>query len=125
MDTRIWLFIISVALSALFVGIAIPLVLRRIPPNRWYGLRVPATLTDERVWYEANVVAGWDFIRVGVVTFLAGLLFMLLPLPLWASVLLWAGVVEIAVLAAVFHSWRYANRLLREHASRARKEHTQ
>ena len=78
MDTRIWLFIISVALSALFVGIAIPLVLRRIPPNRWYGLRVPATLTDERVWYEANVVAGWDFIRVGVVTFLAGLLFMLL-----------------------------------------------
>ncbi len=125
MDTRVWLFIISVVLGALFVGMAIPLVLRRVPPNRWYGLRVPATLADEHVWYEANVVAGRDFIKAGVVTILAGLLFMFLPLPIWVSVLLWAGIVEIAVLAAVFHSWRYANRLQREHSFRARKEHTQ
>ncbi len=125
MDARLWLFIISTLLSVLFVGIAIPLIRRRVPPNHWYGLRVPATLADEHVWYEANVVAGRDFVKVGAVTFLAGLLSLFLPLPVWAGVLLWAGIVEIAVLAAVIHSWRYANRLQREHPVHARKEHTQ
>jgi len=38
---------------------------RRVRPNAWYGLRTPATLRDERVWYEANAHGGRDFVILG------------------------------------------------------------
>ena len=41
-------------LSVLLVLVSLPLLFRRIPPNAFYGLRVPATYADEWVWYEAN-----------------------------------------------------------------------
>jgi len=58
------------------IGIAIPLVLRRVKPNPLYGFRVPATFADEVVWYEMNARAGRHMIVIGVtyITLLAGLL---------------------------------------------------
>ncbi len=46
------------ALQALFVALAIPLVLRKVPRNRVYGYRTCATLRDDRLWYEANAHFG-------------------------------------------------------------------
>lgn len=36
-------------------------------PNRWYGLRLPATFADEQVWYDANAVGGRDMMLLGAV----------------------------------------------------------
>ncbi len=124
MSAQMWLFVISVFLSVLLVGLSIPLIRRRIPPNHWYGLRVSATFADEYVWYEANAVAGEALLKAGIAIFGVSLLLLRLPLPFWATVLLWVGAVEIAIWAAVFHSWRYANRLLQERSSHAGKERT-
>jgi uncharacterized membrane protein len=44
---------------------------RRVRPNRWYGLRIRATLADEHVWYEANAATGRDLILPGSVLPLA------------------------------------------------------
>jgi len=53
--TVTWLFL----LSALGLGLAaLPLIAGRVPPNRWYGFRVPRTLADPQVWYPANAYAG-------------------------------------------------------------------
>jgi hypothetical protein len=46
--------ILFAAFGLLLTVIGGPLALRQIEPTRWYGLRVPATLADEKVWYEAN-----------------------------------------------------------------------
>ena len=46
---NVWLTIATTGTGLVFVAIAIPLIRRRIPPNRLYGLRVPATFVDE--WY--------------------------------------------------------------------------
>jgi hypothetical protein len=33
-------------------------VLRKIPPNLFYGVRTRKTLSDPRIWYEANYQGG-------------------------------------------------------------------
>ena len=44
--------------SALLVVVAIPLVLRMVPPNVIYGYRTRATLSDQALWFEANAHFG-------------------------------------------------------------------
>ncbi|MGI9102953.1 MAG: SdpI family protein [Terriglobales bacterium] len=52
------------------IGISIPLLLRKVPPNVLYGFRTRKTLSDRAVWYEANYRGAVDLI----VASLAGLL---------------------------------------------------
>ena len=59
----LWLFD-----GLLLIGISIPFILERVPPNRWYGFRVAKTFSSERIWYAANVVAGYDLLWAGVAT---------------------------------------------------------
>jgi uncharacterized membrane protein len=107
--------ILFAALGLLLVGIGWPLARRRVGPNRWYGLRVPATFADVRVWYEANAVAGRDLIALGVL-----LMVLALTLPTVAGVrgpafaAVEAGVAAIGSLVMTVRGWRLANRLLRE-----------
>ena len=50
---------ITVLGSALLLALlAVPLLLRRVPPNRLYGYRTCATLGDEALWYAANAHFG-------------------------------------------------------------------
>lgn len=44
----------------LFVGLSVPLIQQRVPPNRYYGFRAKKTLSDTKIWYEANRVSGDD-----------------------------------------------------------------
>ena len=44
--------------DALFVILAIPLILRKVPRNVIYGFRTCATLADDFVWYKANAYFG-------------------------------------------------------------------
>ena len=56
----------------LMIVLAIPLILRRVKPNYWYGFRTRKTLTNERVWYAVNAHAGWRLLISGIfITFAA------------------------------------------------------
>ena len=46
------------ACDFIFVIIAIPLILRKVPRNVIYGFRIKATLQNDFVWYEANAYFG-------------------------------------------------------------------
>ena len=37
---------------------SIPMILKLVPPNRAYGFRTRATLSDRELWYRANRFAG-------------------------------------------------------------------
>ncbi len=52
--------------GALLIGLSLPLVYGKVPPNRWYGFRVRRTLSDPNIWYPANVYVAWQMIWVGV-----------------------------------------------------------
>jgi uncharacterized membrane protein len=51
---------------ALFAA-GVPLLRGWIPRNRWSGFRAPKTLSSDRIWYEANRVAGRDLMIAGAV----------------------------------------------------------
>lgn len=52
----------------LLAGLSVPLILHKIPPNGWYGFRLPATLQNPTLWYKVNAYAGWRFLVVGLGT---------------------------------------------------------
>lgn len=94
-------------ISSLFlIGLSIPLVLQKIPPNGWYGFRTEKTLSDPSIWYSANKLGGKYFLVVGVfqlaawlfivstpslpvTAFLLGRIVFLVSVPLLAAILLW------------------------------------
>jgi hypothetical protein len=103
------------ALGILLVVMALPLAVRRVRPNRWYGLRVPATFADEHVWYEANAVAGRDMVALGTLVAVVGIaLPRAIALPPEAYAGICAGILGIGSLLLAVRGWRLANRLLRE-----------
>ena len=54
----------------MFVGLSIPLILERVPPNRYYGFRTAKTLSNPTTWYEVNRVSGTDLLVAGaLITF--------------------------------------------------------
>jgi hypothetical protein len=63
----------------LFVGLAIPLMLRKVRRNYLYGLRVPETLESEDVWIEANARSGCGLFWLGVGTILVSSILYLVP----------------------------------------------
>jgi uncharacterized membrane protein len=46
------------ACNVLFALVALPLAMRRVSRNRWYGYRTRATLGSDFVWYAANAYFG-------------------------------------------------------------------
>lgn len=65
-------------IGLIFVGLAIPLMKRKVGPNALYGLRVGETMENEAVWYEANARSARDLIRLGLgLIVVSGVLFFL------------------------------------------------
>jgi hypothetical protein len=54
--------------SAALGVVAIPLVLRLIKPNSWYGFRTPHMQTNPELWYTTNVTAGSGCLLTAVIT---------------------------------------------------------
>ena len=52
-------------LSGVLALLGIPQWVALVGPNRFYGVRAPATLGDEAVWYAVNKAAGRDLVFAG------------------------------------------------------------
>jgi uncharacterized membrane protein len=98
--------------GALLALLGWPLAARRIGPNRWYGLRVPATFADRQVWFDANALAGRDMIILGVALAAVSLLLprvVRLPEPVYAAIC--GGLLGVGALVLTVRGWRAADRL--------------
>jgi uncharacterized membrane protein len=99
----------------LLVILGWPLAARRVRPNGWYGLRVPATFADDRVWYDANAMAGRDRMTLGgVISLVTLVLPHVVRLNERAYVGTGAALLGVGSLVLAVRGWRVANRLLRE-----------
>ena len=54
-------------LALVNIGISVPLLLKKIPPNRFYGFRTRKTLSDRGIWYEANFKGAVNLILASLV----------------------------------------------------------
>jgi uncharacterized membrane protein len=55
-------------LPLLMILVSVPMVMRRVPPNAFYGFRTPKTLSNPQIWYEANRRAGVNLIVAAILT---------------------------------------------------------
>jgi uncharacterized membrane protein len=103
MMTLLVLYLVS---GLVLMGLAVPLTQRKIPPNGWYGFRIPRTLNDPDVWYRANAVAGRWLFATGLVTVIAAVVLALFPLSLDAYALSCTAVIGVMLLITLVQSVR-------------------
>ncbi|WP_404308219.1 SdpI family protein [Neorhodopirellula lusitana] len=65
--------------GGLLIGLSLPLIYGKVPPNLSYGFRVRRTLDDPSIWYPANAYAGWQILWVGVVGMVVAVATYLIP----------------------------------------------
>jgi uncharacterized membrane protein len=53
--------------GVIFMIVSLPFILEKVPPNRWSGFRVHKTLSDEKIWYAANQIMGYDLLIAGII----------------------------------------------------------
>lgn len=112
---HLFAFSIFFLVAALFIGLAIPLLRRAVPPNYLYGIRTRAALSDPAVWYETNVQGGRDLVTVGVLLLVtAGGLLLVPGLSIDAYIFSCTGVLVLGTLWLAVHGWRTGKRLLAE-----------
>lgn len=71
-----WILLFPLMLGSLCCLLAIPLIMQKIPPNLFYGLRTHQTMSDKNLWYRANRQAG-------LAVFVSGLLAIAGAVSLW------------------------------------------
>jgi uncharacterized membrane protein len=64
-STPAFVVVICFASGLLLIAAGIPMWLRRVPPNAFYGVRFASTLSDERIWYEINARCGRNLVGIG------------------------------------------------------------
>jgi hypothetical protein len=47
-------FIINLIVPGLIIAVAIPLIIGKVPRNRFYGFRTRYSLSSDEVWYRAK-----------------------------------------------------------------------
>jgi uncharacterized membrane protein len=102
------------AVGLLFALLAVPLMRRRVPPNVFYGLRVPATFRDRSVWYDANAASGRDTLVFGVMLVAAAFVAPAFGAHDLILALVWSALVLGGALLVAGIGWLRANRMLRK-----------
>jgi hypothetical protein len=106
--------LIFVLVGVLNIVLGVPMLLRRVPPNPFYGLRVSATFKDEQVWYDANAASGRDLIVLGVCMILLAIVPPALGWRGDTHFMTWGFSLAAGALLMAIIGWRRANRMLKE-----------
>lgn len=73
------LLLLYVGTSALLVLISLPLIMRKIKPNPFYGFRTRQTLEDPELWYSVNELFARHLLIAGLLQIFASIAFYLIP----------------------------------------------
>ncbi len=109
MSTLLAMYVIF---GLLLAGLSVPLLLGKIPPNGWYGFRVPSTLYDADLWYKVNrYMARW-MLLAGIITVVGAVALFFVPglsvdAYAWLCLLVFAA----AFVPGLVLSFRYLRRL--------------
>ena len=96
-----------ISLACLLVALlSVPLILRRVPRNAFYGFRTRKTLSSDAIWYPANVFAGQALVLASVAA--AGLVWLVpAEAPEWMPTVVLVVAVLVALVASLWHARRY------------------
>lgn len=103
-------FVIS---GVVLAGVGFLFTQRRVPPNRWVGFRIRATLSNESIWYSVHERSGHDLLIAGVAVVVAALAAPAL-FPRWPAefrTLLVAAVLVVGLATTTRRALRHARTL--------------
>jgi len=98
-------FLIYLFVGIIFMAISIPLIKRKVKINNWYGIRLPETMKNEKLWYEVNEKSGKHLFIFGIAICLLTLAlyfseFFSYTVSFWImTFLILVGTITIAILA--------------------------
>ena len=90
----------------MFVGLSIPLIQKRIPPNRFYGFRTAKSLSDPKIWYEVNHLSGNDLFVAGALITISSLTMCVLG-QTWKPEHVVITLLSVMVLSLAGVAWRF------------------
>ncbi len=79
MHTLYSMLILYVLSGLALLAVSVPLIRRRVPPNPWYGFRVPKTLSNPNIWYPVNEYSGRELYKTGLRTILVAFALAFVP----------------------------------------------
>lgn len=110
-----WLALSNICEALIIAGLAVPMVLRKVPMNRYYGARMPQSYRSDANWYAINEMSGkyligWSLpiLALG----LYGLLATKVNQPVYVG--LSVGITFFCVLAAVVQTYLAAQAVDRQ-----------
>lgn len=106
------LLVMYVVFGLLLAALAVPLLLDKVPPNPWYGFRVPSTLSDPALWYKVNRYTARGLLATGVLTALGAIILYRVP-DLSVDAYAWLALAVFAVpfLITIVTAARYLRRM--------------
>ncbi|MEM0966235.1 MAG: SdpI family protein [Verrucomicrobiota bacterium] len=63
---------VNIGIAILISGLSIPLILRKVPMNHFYGVRFPQSFKSEEAWFEINEYGGKALLVSALPIFLSG-----------------------------------------------------
>jgi SdpI/YfhL protein family len=97
------------AIGPVLILLSVPLMLRWVPRNRFYGLRIPSTLRNESVWYDVNALCARHLLLLGLF-----LVFLEFILPRSIRIETLRVIASVGFAAIMIADWRTANRWERQ-----------
>ena len=77
---------VLIGLALLIAGISLPLLFRKVRPNHWYGVRVPASFVSTENWYAINEFGAKRLLGLSLALVVVGLVHLSLPpMPWWVD----------------------------------------
>jgi uncharacterized membrane protein len=109
------ILILYVIVGILLVLTALPLLLEKVPPNPWYGFRLPQTRNDPGIWYAVNKHSAKRLIAAGACTTVAAILLYRVPgFKIDTYALACLGVTVVTLVVGLVQSVRYMRQLARD-----------
>jgi hypothetical protein len=99
MGPRLLIMLLYVATGLVLAALSAPLILHKIPPNPFYGFRLPKTMNNPDIWYDINAYGGWRLLIAGLISsaVAAGLYYLAPGLSMDVYALTLAGVTVLAL----------------------------
>jgi len=109
------LLILFVASGGTMIGLSLPLIRRKVPPNSACGFRVRQTLENPDVWYAVNTYSAWRMLWLGAGIVLVAVVAYFVP----GLDVAWYGsivgiVAAIGLVVTLVQSFRYLRQQARD-----------
>ena len=111
MEVEIIVKLIFPVTGLLEVGLSIPLVLEKIPPNYYYGFRVEKIYSNKEIWYKVNKYFGRDFLVMGLIVITGSLIMFVLNVSVAVFSLVGLVLLLIPLIIDLFRAFNYLSKL--------------